>query len=513
MSSPANNHVLTSSGSTELSPIKTHSTNSASSSYDSIEVLSVRKAFAHPYANPDLVVSYPEGGPASPYTLSHITVTEPSVDSMAKYSQSKFTTSDPSADTAPPKVRTSPISTKSISSPVTVVSPQDLYGGGPERSLPGWTERPSTIPFTLISLEEARAKRMRTSTDTGAATLPSSDSGTPLPLPGNNTNYSASSSSSPLASFGSKVRGRSISAGPNSKNALHNMGRPKLENRGSEPILKEDFHPPPSGKTLRNKRSGFLKIFNRDRDLQNVPPVPSIPDGISHSQPSQPFASDSIPAPPLSQAKPFMSQDSSMLQADIPITSKGMKRSSPSLSIVTAQVSPTRSTIPSRSHAMLGLPSPGSQSAPANLPEFPVLRLRPVSKLFSASFGDLMPCETQVQGTFRSDSPPSSRSPLTTPLSPSRPFYNNSFVSDENHPAIIALQEQMLSSKTSWERHIWKLEGQVRDLKAELARLKDNDEYCDKCGRGETPPRTTTGIVNRPRAQTGTSARCVNLRS
>ena len=106
---------------------------------------------------------------------------------------------------------------------------------------------------------------------------------------------------------------------------------------------------------------------------------------------------------------------------------------------------------------------------------------------------------------------------------------------------IQALHEQILSTRRAWQRQIWELEGQVRDLKAEVEELRAADarsEYCAACGRGAIgrapsmddrggsgsgsgsgsggfpSPRTPDdarrsgaragGVVNRPRARTGT---------
>jgi len=74
-----------------------------------------------------------------------------------------------------------------------------------------------------------------------------------------------------------------------------------------------------------------------------------------------------------------------------------------------------------------------------------------------------------------------------------------------------SLQEQLISARATWQRKVWELEGQVRDLKAELEEVKgrNGDEYCDTCGRGKKLPPASSGggVVNRPRARTATSTR------
>lgn len=488
--SPMSNNLIPTSASRQLA----NKTNSPSSSYDSLDFISARKASTHPYANPELIVSHPEGvqnPPGTPHTATHFDSAVPEPFPMLKFNAlARISIPDSSVNHVGSKVRTSPIRTRNISSPVAAIcSPQNLRPSA-ER-LQGWTERPSAAAFSLISLEEARAKRMRTSTDTGATTLSFSDSGTSFPP--NSADYSTSSPSSPLANLGSRARGRSISAGANAKNALHNfLGQQKF---GSDPVLKEDFIPaPPPGKSLKNKKSGFLRIFNREKELQSVPPVPSIPDGISQFQPSQRLAAASmhrVPVPSLSQPEFSTSEnDGSSLPVDN--LSTDVKQTSPSLFVnTTSQGSPARATTSNMS--TLGLPA-GLQSAP---PEIPILKLRPVSMVFSASFGDLVPSglsETAGQETPRSCTPPTSR------------YLNDTVVNDENHPAAKALQEQMMSTKNTWQRHISELEGQVRGLKAELEQLKNNDEYCDKCGRGKKSPQGS-------RTRTGSSSRFVNHRT
>jgi hypothetical protein len=85
------------------------------------------------------------------------------------------------------------------------------------------------------------------------------------------------------------------------------------------------------------------------------------------------------------------------------------------------------------------------------------------------------------------------------------------------------LQEQMKSIRKAWQHQIWELEGQVRDLRAEIdgMRLKElRGERCILCGRTdeqdqgkEEASRSTEsidsrhGIVNRPRARTGVGTR------
>ncbi|THG99897.1 hypothetical protein EW026_g2530 [Hermanssonia centrifuga] len=47
---------------------------------------------------------------------------------------------------------------------------------------------------------------------------------------------------------------------------------------------------------------------------------------------------------------------------------------------------------------------------------------------------------------------------------------------------IQALQEQIMTARRAWQQQLWELEGQVRDLKAEVEDLRSEDTkpYCTK---------------------------------
>lgn len=91
--------------------------------------------------------------------------------------------------------------------------------------------------------------------------------------------------------------------------------------------------------------------------------------------------------------------------------------------------------------------------------------------------------------------------------------------SDDQASVIQALQDQIVSARKAWQQHIWELEGQVRDLKAEVEDLRVAD-YCAHCGQGRkheerhhlnSNDATRKGsVVDRPRARTGDAARFGN---
>ena len=93
---------------------------------------------------------------------------------------------------------------------------------------------------------------------------------------------------------------------------------------------------------------------------------------------------------------------------------------------------------------------------------------------------------------------------------------------EDQSSVIRTLQEQIVAARKAWQQQLWELEGQVRDLKAELEDLRvadDGKNYCATCGRGSAAasgPRIEDlrkagvkvgGVVNRPRARTGVGSR------
>jgi hypothetical protein len=171
------------------------------------------------------------------------------------------------------------------------------------------------------------------------------------------------------------------------------------------------------------------------------------------------------------------------------------------------------------------------RSAPPATSDYPSLSLRPVSTIFSAHFADhIVPQEIRSLAEEPTMDSPSSISPGTG-RSPSTPGFSlrsdgstgdkpsfGTIGSEDQSSVIKALQDQIVSARKAWQRHIWELEGQVRDLKAEVDDLRtagNEKGYCEVCGRGipEEDEHTNTkkvGVVNRPRARTGDAARFAN---
>ena len=493
------------------------------------------ESFAHPYANPDLVASYSkESDPFHPQslgggycnitrsdsisTITDVLSTPPRSNLHLVASASSF------LQNSLPNTRPSTLSAKEISSPVSSPRTGDLAPSQSVRQphvmarppvmgpngIPGWMDNPGSPSIQLISLAEAQAQAKERSR---SATVSSS---VPFPAP--------EQSPSPPGSIHARSRARSISAGAKAKSALSNIVGGLPQNSSEPPSGAQ-----PSGKLLKHKKSGFMKLFN-GKEKDAIPPVPTLSDVyISQNTPSQ-ASSTASRAPKISLARvpaPSLSMDD-VNSTDMSAT----KRTSlpPPLKIVTSNHLGEARTAPN-SHTITPIESPVSRppggnppaTAPASTPDFPSLSLRPVSTIFSAHFADHIAkpsTESSVEGesnTSSSISPGAGPSPIT----PEFPLRNSGSADQEPSPAgsedqskiIRALQSQIASSRKAWQQHIWELEGQVRDLKSEIEDLRAMDKekgYCDSCGRGESDDRShnppkKVGVLDRPRARTGDS--------
>ncbi|KAJ3564976.1 hypothetical protein NP233_g7935 [Leucocoprinus birnbaumii] len=603
----------------------------------------------HPYASPD-VVSYS----TEPPLKSPIRTTLPYPEAPRK--DSNTTVVELSSFAAPVKQsaptpealkrRLSHIQGKDISGPVSILSPdsptrpqfdEPLSVPPTTHNIPGWTERSNINPgFSLISLEEARAQRRTATLPQTHESTSSGDSSTTTAIETSTTDAGH------LDLAAARARARSVSAGTKAKNALSSFVWQQPERRGSENGLVTGGQPsaardanatPAAGKAIKHKKSGFMRLFSNGKaNEKEPPPIPQPP---------------SIPSLPQSEAPAFIPRHNPKLSSHrIPVPSL-----SPSLLEAAAQynnnqeltdlvidVSPSRSTqSPKRAppHALsISTSSPLSasprghfagsskydgvpQSAPPNVGDFPALKLRPVSTLFSAHFGDhidvtklnfdelegIGPTETreavlsarrqnerQRQDSLTSGSlssgpssasaasfidsqynlspiaPSFSGTALTTPttggiVSPTSSSTTGPWIRDREHAGlnnsgrfsvdqqsappslptsansasnapqhvvreteetstIRVLQEHLDNTNKMWQKRVWDLESEVRALKNELAEVKLlSKSSCEKCGgKGSgvppVPPLPTLrpdgGILNRPRAKTGSSARFVN---
>ncbi|OAX44374.1 hypothetical protein K503DRAFT_795448 [Rhizopogon vinicolor AM-OR11-026] len=491
--------------------------------------------FVHPYANPNLVVSYSPPSPVPPLHSTFDNISQ--IDSTATVTDSSHSGSTMSPDTSSSPSRDHVPSTamrihgKDISHPIAVFHSNDpnsaaklmpLHPSPVLEGVPGWNPNPpTTVP--LISLQEAQAReRTRSATVNSTTSLPSRvheyTSRVPFPDPDD----SASIASTETSATG-RVRARTTSAGIRAKAILHSVVDVSSyipERRDSEPAIANA-----GGQTLRHKRSGFMRLFNgrerekgRDKERSPPPPVPSLrriysehPHGANEDgKPSLPVIPPRLSsAVSDSRSNTTLNKSSADAEQGTKISSPSLKRTPPPLYIATSTRSPASAT------STLGQDLP--QRAPADF-----LKLRPISTNFSSQFADIVAIpEMEPISELDLDTPTSTISSVPA-LSP---FTSGSSRPSDDKPSpveqsliIKALQEQIISSKKAWQRQVWELQGQVRDLKAEVEGLRAADEdkgYCENCGRGTPQGRCEdlvartkkVSVVDRSRGRIGSNAR------
>ncbi|KAH9944119.1 uncharacterized protein BXZ73DRAFT_87076 [Epithele typhae] len=370
-----------------------------------------------------------------------------------------------------------------------------------------WAENPAGGALKLISLEEAQAQaRVRSVTAHPTVSSPYALSNkSPFPEVDADAQHA-------------QGRARSSSAGGKGRNTFDSPQRfvPPVPLPGDSPVSG------PSKQVVR-KKSGFMRLFNNGKDRTSPssppPPVPSFTnDAFAAQPPSQPpvtFA-HRVPVPVLSPSllgEPG-GRDSSSPGDSPPSTDSSSHTSSaawrdqqqlsyrrkvPELSIVTAPSSAStlapkapftaplsanssdashHHLTPTTSASHLELRPAGSSpsSAPPTKTDFVGLSIRPMSTLFTRELKELAATERpSLEGYGSATSNDEKQPPL-------------SFAHDGSDQSIIhALQEQILSTRRAWQRQIWELEGQVRDLKAEVEELRSQEakgDYCASCGRG-----------------------------
>ena len=321
-----------------------------------------------------------------------------------------------------------------------------------------------------------------------------------------------------------------------------------------------------STKTLKHKKSGFMKLFQgkdkeRERDRKesfsstldypvramstppqlptpsdsSAPPLPSpsvhnikrvpppLPLSVVVTSPSFP---PSVPSPRPDQDQPYKRSGSPprLRQASAPLPGSSQASSHPSSQ---GERLPSDEFQP-RSTSGPDLSKPATPAPPVHA-TFETLSLRPVSTIFSAKFPDLLsyslPTDTTSPATAKRLDYPSPTTPgfsdsrsnsmsnsSDSPLTPTSgsvigPPSLGVNGGEEQSSIITSLQEQIVNSRKMWQRQIWELEGQVRDLKAEVEELRNTGE-CETCGMSKRERRLRTpvhnvGVVDRPRPRLG----------
>ncbi|THV07651.1 hypothetical protein K435DRAFT_833501 [Dendrothele bispora CBS 962.96] len=472
----------------------------------------------HPYANPNFARTSEDKHSTTNTSMPRSDSTATVTRSQKSIASLKSPGRQPALIPAPQSPRL-PAYGKEISSPISVRSTSIRSGEMPENvgiitapppqpnGISGWTEQAASPGFNLITLEEARAQRSR------AATIQPTASSTALAHP---FLEETSSYQNPV---GTRARARSISAGTKAKHALSSIVGSGIPSRADKRDTESVNGQSPAingvtGKSLKHKKSGFMRLFNGTRDESPPPPVPSLSEGYAvfnaqQSAPRNPISSHRIPIPQISPSLLEEHRLGEEPEARKPLT--GPKRTPPPLNLSTSAhtpglLRPYISDIP-------------SQSAPANVTEFPSLKLRPVSTMFSAQFGDhILTSPSSTNGDI--DTPSSlSASTAVSPLTPG-PFFRSedsdkkfltAGATDDSVAVIKSLREQIATSRHAWQQQVWELEGQIRDLKAEVEELRSSKDgpRCEHCGKqtdaGEADDKKAAGVVNRPRARTGTA--------
>ncbi|TCD69960.1 hypothetical protein EIP91_005549 [Steccherinum ochraceum] len=436
----------------------------------------------------------------------------------------------------------------------------------PASAMPGWSDTASSIK--LISLEEAQAQareRSRSGTTSSAVASPTTGRFNDLePLP------------SPTSQIWStRIRSHSTNS--------TKVGRAQVVdvNRTPPPVPAIPPEQAAPQRTVVRKKSGFMRLFN-GKERASPPPVPSwsnaslpSPSSVTSVPPSTRRTPQRVPVPQMSPTMDASESvdthhprgdweyngDSNLSQATVR-EQLSSRRNVPGLSIVTSSSSPGdlhtrprgRSISPSASDAthMGSTLTPttatdsfvdGSlppSSAPPTSADFLGVNIRPVSTMFSHDFaGHLVRTSSdQSRPSLDMDSGTPTTSSGISPLSPGfsvnldgRPGDDKAMIGiaspqDDQSAVIQALQEQIMVARRAWQRQIWELEGQVRDLKAEVEEFRAAEhsrDYCSACGRGSVGRPSpdsevdmddlkkagvkVSGVVNRPRARTGVGSR------
>ena len=393
---------------------------------------------------------------------------------------------------------------------------------------------PTVSPtFNLISLQEAQAQA-RERSRTHIHTMPDPPFLQNEPPSRNNALA--------LPNNTGRMRSRTASASSRGKIEPPAISSPfPLAHSGAEDSA-PNGRPAPPPRTLKQKKSGFMRLFNgKDKDKTRAPSPPSPPPAPPATLPSMPrtpkLSSARVPVPTLSPSLVPQSplQLDSIVKGDgrendlgSPRDQESIQQQVPALTIITTKdVSP--SSGPTSSQSLLtgiggssiisGL-SPdrglGPASAPPLTTTFPGLSLRPISTVFSAHFADhIMSLDSPSASTSQTDSSSTtaggsgSGGSMLSPLATEPCFDEKHVVADDDPYVIIQqLQDQLRSTRKAWQHQIWELEGQVRDLRGEIddMRLKElRGERCLLCGRSDEPDQGVGGhgVVDRPRARTG----------
>lgn len=527
-----------------------------------------RDNFVHPYANPDLVAPYtpsPETIPSHHLILgdmsgsdSNSTVADSTSIRSEAFSVISTETSTSSLTSRDLPYENPRVNGKKISSPISVLHQSDASYvdrntrflslhppptgfEGPRRVNP----RSSTV--TLITLQEAQAReRVRSNTVHTTVTRPK------LPPPNvDDTPETTEDQAEEMDTVGILARTRVRSTSVGTRHTTAPLPPVQISEMGEDSVVSTSTSPV-HGRALKHKKSGFMRLFtgrNSEGEKERSPPpsIPPLTDAYG-KQSLQIHGTRKTSMPTLPRVpKPSFSPTLHAPNATSALTNSSSsggdgpdgkvpssrRRPPPSLSIVTKTSDHSISSLVTGRSSSSGLnftpPAPLSltvpQSAPPGDTDFAGLKLRPVSASFSSHFADMVAATVKEPQHVHT---PSSAASSSTALSPFTPVSMRRSddasatgveTPGEEYLTIKGLQDQFVSAKKAWQQQIWELRGQIRDLTSELEGLRavEIQECCDVCGRGKPRRRHASpsdeqqpenvGVVNRPRARTGDTAR------
>ncbi|KAH9837062.1 uncharacterized protein C8Q71DRAFT_584047 [Rhodofomes roseus] len=430
----------------------------------------------------------------------------------------------------------------------------------------GFGESPAGSSIKLISLEQAQAQARERARSATTNPVISSDYTAPK--------SQATSFDQEFEAQASGSRTRSASTG----------GRARTESSQRPPL---PGHTPSQGsvpqRSVQRKKSGFMRLFNgkeKERGMYSPPPpVPALASDVASISSQSQYQSGTrqrkgsthrVPVPSLSpslldgDAATGGSRSSSESHNGSPTSKEslvsrerqlGSRRNARGLSINTSG-HPSKLSAPqsamsektsSHGHTITITPTASDSfssvaagtlppsSAPPGSSDFVGLSLRPVSTLFSNNFGEQLVSPVTMDSDMGT---PTTAATAISPLSTEFPLQLQGYAGlqedgksapmisqDDQSSMVDALQDQILVARRAWQRQIWELEGQVRDLKAEVEELRMTENsapYCSACGRGNLgrpnadnvgyvddlrKAGVKVGVVNRPRARTGVGSR------
>lgn len=427
---------------------------------------------------------------------------------------------------------------KLISGPLSTIPGQKLGSQpGQDRGQSALSNQVQSVSptFNLISLQEAQAQareRSRTHIQT-------------TPEPPFLQNEPPSRNNAPaLPNNMGRMRSRTASASSRGKAEPLVISNPSPlpHSSAEDSALSVRSAPPP--RTLKQKKSGFMRLFNgKDKDKTQAPTPASAPAVTAPSMPRTPkLSSARVPVPTLSPSLVPHSplQLDSIVNGDgrengpvgSPRNLESIQQQGATLTIITTKdASPNGAPTSSQSlrtgcgsSSIISGLSPDRGLSPASAPPstttFPGLSLRPISTVFSAHFADhIMSLDSSSASTMQTDSSctaaggsgSGSSGSIVSPLATEPSFdekHAHAVADDDPQVIIQQLQEQLRSTRKAWQHQIWELEGQVRDLRGEIdeMRLKElRGERCLLCGRSDELDQGMggLGVVDRPRARTG----------